>query len=156
MAVVEQGIALACERIDKDVGPSVVIVVGEVGTHSRKGSAVGIVSRAQVHGHLLERTVLSIVKELLRERVVGDQDIRPAVAIVVVHRNAQTLAWKPRHACLGGAALENPPAPLWKYQRCHGLELVRMAVCPIAGAALSAPDIPAEVPFEVPCDDQIQ
>src|ERR1700686_4304562 len=81
--VVEERIALRGEGIREDVGPAVVVVVGEVRTHSRETASVRIVGGASFERDLLERAVASIAKQLLRHRVVRHKDVWPAVAIEV-------------------------------------------------------------------------
>lgn len=91
-AVSEQRIASICKGIDKGVRPTVVVIVSEVDSHAREGFAILIESETGFERHIGECAVAVISKELLRERVVGDKDVRPPVAVEVAYCNAQRLS----------------------------------------------------------------
>src|SRR5204862_3421569 len=85
LIVAKECIFLIGERINEDVGPTVVVVIGEVGAHACENFAILIISKPYVEGDLGECTVAVVVEKLLGEGVVGDEDVRPAIPIEVAN-----------------------------------------------------------------------
>src|ERR1035441_5365321 len=77
---------------DDDVGPPVIVVVLKINAHAGKGVAIAIESGSGRQSNLLERSVAAVVKEVFRHRIIGEQDIHEAVAIIVRDREAQTFS----------------------------------------------------------------
>ncbi len=80
---------LVIEVGDRDALRAGVIEIRGVDSHAGAGLAVLAESHAGSHGDIFERAVALIAVELIRLRVVGDQQVRPAVVIVIEHRHAQ-------------------------------------------------------------------
>src|SRR5258708_5418496 len=91
---------LVAQSVHKNVRPSVVVVVGEVGAHTGKYLAVLIVAQPLRQGHLGESSIAIVAEELLGERVVGDEYVRPSVPVEVVHGDSQALPRRRRDAAL--------------------------------------------------------
>ena len=88
------------KRIHKNIRPTVVVVIGKLYSHAGERVSVLVVRHADSGCNFFEFTVLEIVKQLLSYGVIRNKDIGPAVAVIVVKGNSQTLAGK-----LGNAAL---------------------------------------------------
>ncbi len=89
----KQSVALIGKRIDEDVGPAIVIVVGEVRSHTGEALAILVIGDSGTTTATSSKlAVVEIVKQLLGNGVVGDEDIGPAVAVVVIHGDAKALA----------------------------------------------------------------
>ena len=67
------------------------IVVGRVHAHARARDAVLAETDTGGNTALFEGSIFLVEVELVGLRVVGDHDVRPAVAVVVENRDAQTL-----------------------------------------------------------------
>ena len=74
---------LVGEVADDDAGVPAAVVVGGVGAHSGAGYAVFAEGDAGGDAALFEGSVFLIEVELVRLRVVGDQEVGPAVGVVI-------------------------------------------------------------------------
>ena len=83
---------LVGEVADEQVRAARSIVVGGVGAHRAARDAVLRERHAGRNALLGERAVAVVSIELVRLRVVGDEEVGPAVAVVVDHGDAQRLA----------------------------------------------------------------
>src|SRR5581483_12161340 len=116
---------------------TIVVVVGEVGTHARICLAVGI---GGDHGHqagFLEGPVPLVAVEELDHGVVGDKQVDVAVAAVVGNGNAQAFAGLPDSDAIGDFG-ETAVAVVVEDERLRGLEGVGMAISAAAFAMLAA------------------
>ena len=96
--VVIKGDHLVGEIADDDAGMAAAVVIRGISTHP--GARHPILAEADpgCDSLLLEGSVSFVQVKFVWLRVVGDQDVRPAVAIGVKNRNAQAL---------GGGILES-------------------------------------------------
>src|ERR1035437_6548395 len=90
--VVKNGVLLVAERADENVRPTIVVVVGKIDTHPGETAAVFVVGDALFQAHFLKAALPEIMEELLGPVVVGDDDIRPTVAVVIVKCDAETVS----------------------------------------------------------------
>src|SRR6185312_10603179 len=104
---------------------------------------------------LFEFAVMQIVKQLLRDRIVRDQNIGPAVLIVIVHRNAEALAWKFRETTLFANVAELPVSFVVIKNVGDRRKLIGMAIRAIARLPVAAVNV-AEIPSEISGNNQIQ
>src|SRR5262249_22848880 len=68
---------------DKNVQPAITINVGGVSSHTRFGLAVFADGDAGLEGHFAEAAVVIVAEKEIRVRVVGDEDVLPAVVVEV-------------------------------------------------------------------------
>src|SRR5437879_6231328 len=68
---------------DDDAGVSAAVIVGGVGAHAGAGYAVFTEGDAGGDAALFERSVFLVEVELVGLRVVGDQEVGPAVGVVI-------------------------------------------------------------------------
>src|SRR5207247_9220839 len=90
--VVKQRVFLTGERIDKNIGLTVIVVIGEVETHPGECEAVLIVGQPGRNADVFEGAVAAVQEELLRERIVGNQNVGPAVIIEIMDSDTESLA----------------------------------------------------------------
>src|SRR5258706_13750187 len=74
---------------DEYVEPSVVVIVTQRDAHAALLGAVSVNRHARFESDLLKRAVPVVMVEIVRRRVVGDENIYPAVAIKVTGDNVQ-------------------------------------------------------------------
>ncbi len=89
----------ACVRVDVrgvEVRHTVVVQVAEGQSH-----AAAEVQNSGFPGHFAERPVAQVPVQTLAAEVVGDADVRPAVAVIVARRHRQAPAGVSRAARLG-------------------------------------------------------
>src|SRR3989449_6129995 len=96
-----------------------------------------------------------IAKKLLCDRVVGDENIGPAITIEIVDRDPKPFPRGTREATLLGNIRERPVSVVVKHEVCDRFELVGVAIGAIAGTVFTTVNI-REVPLHVTTDDQIQ
>ena len=92
VVLAKEPVALVREIGDDDVGPAVVVVVGEVHAHAGEGLAVLVEADAGKQADLAERAVPVVVIQERLHRVVRHVDVHEAVAIVVGKGDAEALA----------------------------------------------------------------
>src|SRR5579863_5283739 len=91
--VVEESVLLVCEVADEDVRPAVVVVVVEADAHPGKMTAILVVGGAGRNTHLSEGAIVIVVEQLLGDSIIGDEDVGPAIAIVIADIYAEAFAW---------------------------------------------------------------
>ena len=96
--VVIQGHHLGREVADHQVGPARAVVVGGVGPHPRAGHPRVAERHPGQHPDVFERAVAAVLEELVGLRVVGHEEVRPAVVVEVEHDDAQRLRRGRAHA----------------------------------------------------------
>src|SRR5262249_44674273 len=74
------------------VGSAGAIVVAEVDSHGASGDAIFAERDSRRHGFFGEGSVLVVAVQLVRLRVVGEEEIGPAVAVDVRRRDAERFA----------------------------------------------------------------
>ncbi len=125
--------ALVGEVRDDDVGPAVVVVVGEVDPHAREGPPVLVEGGEGQQRHLLERGVAPVPVEELPDGVVGHEDVGEPVPVEVGQGHAQGLPFGVGHPRRRGDVGEGPISRVAVEERGGALEEVGVTVG--AGAA---------------------
>src|SRR3989442_3004483 len=82
-------IALIGESGDDKIRQTIVVVIGEVHAHARKGAAVSVHGNTGEESDFLKRSVTFVVIKKLDHGVVGDEDVEAAVAIVIRKGDAE-------------------------------------------------------------------
>src|SRR5215469_3491033 len=80
---------LVGEVADQNTRVAAAVVVGGIGAHARTGDSVFAEADAGGDPTLLKGSVLLVDVELVGLGVVGDQNVRPAVGVVVENRDAE-------------------------------------------------------------------
>ena len=76
----------------EEVEAAVAVVVAEIGAHPGAGPPVGRDADAGRQRHLPEHAVAFVVEQEVRRRVVGHEDVRPPVIVVVADDDAEAVA----------------------------------------------------------------
>ena len=137
----------------EDIRAAVVVIIAEIDAHTRIRLAVVRKRDARLERAIGERSVAVIVPQELFHAVVGDEDVREAVAVVVVERHAQRLAFQGRNTRFAAHVREGAVAVVVIEDARHRTEFIRPAVDRIVRAAQ---DVVANVPIEVAGDEQVQ
>ena len=153
--VVIQPQHLVGEVADQQVRPAGAVVVGGVHAHGAARHAVFAERHAGRHAFFGERAVAVVAVQLVGLRIVGDEQIRPAVAVVIEHRDAQRLAGGIADAGLLGHILELAVAQIVIQLRRRALVGFRRAVR-LGRAVERAPQIALGGPLHVVGDEQVQ
>src|SRR5262249_36783415 len=82
---------LVFEVRDGDARPAGVVEVARINAHPRASLAIGRESDAGVERDVAETPVTKVAIQLVRLRVVGDEQVGPAVAVVVDRDDAERL-----------------------------------------------------------------
>ena len=90
--VAKKHVAFVGEIGDHDIGTAIIIVVAEIRAHAGEGLAILVVSNARQQPDFAERAVAVVVVEKTLHRIVGDEDVGEAIAVVVGERDAQSFA----------------------------------------------------------------
>ena len=107
------------------------------------------------HRDVFERAVALVAVELVGLRVVGDQQIRPAIAIVIEHGDAQRFGRGVEDAALGGDVFERAIAAIAKQPAGGAVISLRRAVGLVL-AVHAAEDVVLRRPLHVVADEQIE
>ena len=78
-----------------EIEPAVAVVVAEGGAHPGAGVAVGGDCDAGDQRDFDEPLAALVVKQEVRDRVVGDEQVRPQVVVVVRDRDPEAIAAMP-------------------------------------------------------------
>src|SRR5258706_8328457 len=84
LGVAEKRVFLDSESVDENIRPAVIVVVGKVDAHAGESFAIIVVGDAQAYRFFRERAIPLVTKQLLGKRIVGDDNIRPSIAIVIL------------------------------------------------------------------------
>src|SRR5262245_42430239 len=152
---IETGV-LKIEVRDKNVRPAVAINVSGVGSHTRFGLAVFADGDAGLEGHLAEATVVIVAEEEIRVRVVGDEDVLPAVVVEVECNYAQTAAGARADPGSFSNVGECAGAVVTVKRRLLPAKLIRVAVSPVPRLLVAAPDVVIRRPCQVIGDSEIE
>ena len=87
--VVVEGKHLIGEICDDNAGMAGAVIICRVNAHPSARDSIFTESDACSHTTLLEAAIFFVQVKLVRLRVVGQQDVRPAVAVVIENRNAK-------------------------------------------------------------------
>ena len=140
---------------DRDAHDARIVEIGRIDAHTGARLAVFAESHAGLHGDILERSVALIAIELVRLRIVRDEKIRPAVAIVIEHRDAERFRRGVEDSALRRHVLKRAVAAIVKEPAGGTMERLGRAV----GLVLSihaAEHIMLGRPLHVVADEQIE
>ena len=101
---------LVVEVRDRESRRAGVVEVAGVDAHAGARFAFRAERQPRFDGDVLERAVAQVAIELVRLRVVGDEQIRPAVDVVVDHRHAERLRARVEDAARRGDVFEGAVA----------------------------------------------
>src|SRR5712691_1229386 len=87
--VVIEGKHLICEICNDNAGMAGAVIVGSVHAHTSSRDSIFTESDARSHTTLLEAAIFFVQVKLVRLRVVGQQDVWPAVAVVIENGNTK-------------------------------------------------------------------
>ena len=90
--VPEERVRLELVVRHEEIEAAVAVVVAEIGAHPRAGRAVGRHADAGRQRRFLEHAVAFVVVQKIRRRVVGHENIRPPVIVVVADDDAEAVA----------------------------------------------------------------
>src|SRR5579859_1209315 len=152
--VLVQGVALIRKIRDYEVGPAVIVVIGKIDAHSRISAAIAVHGDLSEEADFLKRPVPFGVIKKFNHRVIGDDDVNVAIAIVIGDGDAKSFA-RFRKADLLRDFGEMTVAVIVIDQRSDRLEIVGMAVGAVAFFVLSAPDV-VEVPLDITENDEVK
>ena len=118
--------------------------------------AVLVVGQSGEQGDLRERAIAVIAEQLLRDGVISDKDVRPAVTVKIVDCDPQTFSRRARNTALLRYIRESPVAVIVKHEMSDRLKLIGMAIRAIPGTVFPAENIQTEIPLHIASDDQIK
>ncbi len=150
----EQRVSLIGEICNDEVGPSIIVIVGTIDAHARKGSTTAVYTNTRHHADLLESTIALVAKQELRHGVIGNHNVRPTVTVEVADRNAEALA-RLLNTCLLRNQTELAITVVVIEERRDRLEYIWVTVGTIASLMFAAVDV-VKRPFQVSGDDEIQ
>ena len=137
-----------------DVRRPVPVVVAEVHPHARPRDAVLAVGHARQQGPVRKRAVAVVPVEEIRRQVVGDEDVRPPVAVVIAPHDPEALAARVRDARLRGNVRKSPVAVVPVEQ--VGRTLIDIGPAIGLDAVPDASPVGFEVEFDVHAHVQVQ
>src|SRR5713226_1149650 len=144
--IVVEAVDFAGQLGNDDVGLAVVVVILKDSAHAGKWLAVGGERGAGFESALGERSVAVVVEEKLLHAVVGDEDVREAVVVVVGEGHGQGAALLGRNAGLLADIFKRAISAIAIKKVCRGGKFARRAIglpSPTAGLAVLG------VPFHV-------
>jgi hypothetical protein len=95
---VVKAVDLARQYGDKNVGAAVVVIILKDRAHSRQAFTVRSQSHAGFQRAFSKSTIAIIMEQILLHAVVGDENVREAVAIIVCERDTERFALLGRKA----------------------------------------------------------
>ena len=132
-----------------------VVEVRHVHAHPGARFAFGAEGEPGFDGDILELAVAQVAIELVGLRVVGDEQIRPAVLVVVEHRHAQRFRAAVEDAARRGDVLERAVAAV--VEQPAGVAAIRLGrAVRFILAVEAAEHIVLRRPLHVIADEQIQ
>jgi len=112
---------------DDQVRQPVVVVIRKIDAHTRIGAPLSIHGNPRGQAHFLKCSVAFVVVEKLLHRIVGDENIRVAIAVVVSDGNTQPFA-RLVESYLRGYLGKAPVTLIVINERNNWLKEVRMAI----------------------------
>ena len=100
------------ERGDYQIFPAVVVEIAEIDAHGRERLAVVVEADAGRSATSRKLSVAFVVEEEVRHGVVGDEDVHPAVVVVIGDGDAHALARVCAAIPEATDTSENVPSPL--------------------------------------------
>src|SRR5713226_8642701 len=144
--VVVEAIDFAGQLGNDDVGLAVVIVVLKDSAHAGKRLAIGGERGARFESALRERAVAVVVEEELLHAVVGDEDVREAVVVIVGEGHAKSAALLGGDAGFLANVLESAVAAIAIEKVSRWGKFARRAIgSPGPTAGLAVPGVPFHV-----------
>ena len=140
---------------DEQVGPSILIVVSSVHTHTRTCTAVGAVAHPCQHTVLFEFP-FSIEEEEIWLCVIGHKQIHPAVVIDVAGHYAPRLRHRFCDACLLADICERPIPIVMEQPARHRFIHPGNTVPALVGVAVAAPFVFPFAEVDKPANEQIE
>ena len=135
---------------------TVVVEVAEVRPHAGERFALLGEADAGHQSDLLEGAVAVVAEEERLNRIVGHVHVDESVSVVVRKRDAQPLARGRRDGRLRRHVGERAVAVVAIQDIRNRIEVVRVAVRPVAGLLLPAITVLLEAPVEVAGDEQVE
>src|SRR3954465_10083221 len=89
--IVIHGIALPRQVGYQNIRMSVVVIVFKRDAHPRVGLSVFVVCESRPNSDLGESTIPIVPKQLLWTSIIGDNDVRPSVAIEIVNCDTEAI-----------------------------------------------------------------
>ena len=145
--VLIESVALIRQVGYHNVRPAIVIVVGEVHAHTGISTAVNVYCNFGSEADVFESAVPLVVIEELDHGVVGNKEIDTTVVIIVRDGHAKSFPGFGETQLLCDLG-ECPIFFIVINKRGNGLEVIRMAIRPVAFFVLAAPDI-IEIPIQI-------
>ena len=140
---------------DGDAFGAGVVEIGRVDSHSGARLAILAESHAGAHRHVFKRAVAQVAVELVGLRVVGDQHVQPAVAVVIHQRHAQRFRGAIEDAALGGDVFEGAVAAV--AEQPAGFAVIRLGrAVGFALAVHAAEHVVLRRPLHVVADEQVE
>ncbi len=154
--VAEEAVGLRLEVRDRDVEAPVSVQVSRVHAHPAERAARRVDAGAGVERHVLELHPAEVMEDEVHRRVVGDVDVRPAVAVEVGHDDSQPLA-EGRPDAGGGRDVRERPVAVVAIEEVsdRGVE-ARMTVVAPPRDGVAAEVVLLDGVVEVPRDEEIQ
>src|SRR5207249_8309283 len=90
--VLVEGVALVGKVRNDQIRPAVIIIVGEIDAHTGEGAAVAVDGDFGEEAHFFKGSVAFVVIEEFDHRVVGNEEINMAVAVVIGESDTQAFA----------------------------------------------------------------
>src|ERR1700761_3981044 len=90
--ILVQSVFLIGEIVYYQIRVAIVIVIGKVSSHSSVGLPVVVHGNLSCEASLFEGSVPSVVIQKLDHRVIGNEEIDMAIAVIICDRNSQALA----------------------------------------------------------------
>ena len=146
---------LVVEVRDRKARVAGIVEVAAIGPHAGAGLSFRAEREPGLDGDVLERAVSQIAIELVRLRVVGDEQIRPAVLIGVDHRHAERLRAGVEHAARRRHVLEGAVAAIAEQPAGVSPIGLRRAVRLLL-AVEAAEHIVLRGPLDVIADEQVE
>ncbi len=146
---------LVREVAHHDAGAARAVVVGGIGPHSGAGHAGLAEGHARGHAHVREGPLAPVAVQLVGLGVVGDEEVRPAVVVVVEHGHAQRLGVGVAQPRLDRDVLEGAVPAVAVQDRALPLVRLRRAVG-LVGAVQRAEEVLVQRPLHVVGDEQVQ
>ena len=137
-----------------DIRRPVPVVVSDIHPHARPGDAVLAIGHARQQSHVGKRAVAIVPVQEIRRQVVGHEDIRPSVAIVVASHHPEALAVRIGDARLRGDVRKRAVAVVPVQQ--VGRSLVDIGSAVGLDAVPGAAPVGLEVEFDVRTHVEVQ
>src|SRR5689334_9369729 len=122
---------LIIERDEHNVRITVIVVVAEIEPHSRHGPAIFHERHSLLKGHLLE-LLSGVVEQKVVGSIVGDENVRAAVEIIVGDAHSHALSDVSAKAPFFGDIFEGSISTVQK-------QLIRLALIAFRGAVIKRP-----------------